>query len=312
MINIQDEIDISIQRIERKQIEIYEKISVLEDRISKFNNWAWGFVIFGATVAVAATIYFFIDVDNTTTFQLNLLGDFLSGSVASIWSLAGLFFIYVAFLGQKQQLLNQQLEIMYSQLEVKNTRLELAGQKEEMRTQNETLKQQKFENTFFNLLQLLSSVVNSIDIRNIRTQLVVSTGRDCFKIFYDEFVAVINSDNEKTEGFDITKISVVDTVKSYDKYFHANQADLSHYFRSVYHILKFIDSSDIEEKKRYIGLVRAQISSYEQILLFYNCFHVYGTKLKWLAKEYNFFKSLDERLLVNEDHYAKFLEDVDH
>ncbi|MFC4163389.1 putative phage abortive infection protein [Epilithonimonas zeae] len=309
MSNIQHEIDISIQRIESKQVEISAKIEILEKRISKFNGWAWFFVGTGALISIVATIYFFIVVDNSQNFQLNLLGDFLAGSVASVWSLAGLFFIYVAFLGQKQQLLNQQLEIMYSQLEVKNTRLELAGQKEEMRIQNETLRQQKFENTFFNLLNLLSSVVNSIDIRNIRTQNVMSSGRDCFKIFYGDFVAIINKDHEKDREFEITKISIPETIKSYDKYFHENQSDLSHYFRSVYHILKFIDSSDIEDKKRYVGLVRAQISSYEQILIFYNCFHPYGTKLKVLAKDHNFFKSLDEKLLINESHYDDFAKD---
>lgn len=305
MASIQNEIDVSIRRIETKQIEITEKITTLEKRITKFNFWAWVFVILGSVIAVSATIYFYIKIDSSD-FELNILGDFLSGGVGSIWSLAGLFFIYVAFLGQKQQLLNQQLEIMYSQLEVKNTRLELAGQKEEMMIQNSTLKQQKFENTFFNLLNLLSSVVNSIDIRNFRNQEVMSSGRDCFKIFYDEFVALINKDYEKNSGFDLSSISIADVIKTYDRFFHNNQSDLSHYFRSIYHILKFVDNADIEDKKRYVGLLRAQISSYEQILIFYNCLHNYGDKLRKLAKNHKFFKNLDNGLLISHDHYQEF------
>jgi hypothetical protein len=305
MNTLENEIDISIQRIEIKQLEIEKIISQLEKRIIIFNNWGWIFVGIGAILFVSASIYYFY-IKGINDFELNLLGDFLSGSVASIWSLAGLFFIYVAFLGQKQQLLNQQLEIMYSQLEVKNTRLELAGQKEEMKIQNATLKQQKFENTFFNLLNLLSSVVNSIDIRNKRTQNIISSGRDCFKIFYDEFITAINKDNEKITGFLIENISTGDVIKTYESYFKKNQSDLSHYFRSVYHIIKFIDNSDIEDKKRYIGLLRAQVSSYEQILIFYNCFHPFGKKLKILAKKHKLFKNLDDGLLLNNNHYIEF------
>ncbi|MFA9188675.1 putative phage abortive infection protein [Flavobacterium magnesitis] len=301
--NIQEQIDSSIQRIEQKQEEIANKVEILEKRISVFNIWAWIFVAIGLITAVIATIYFFY-VKKNGDFELNLLGDFLSGSVGAIWSLAGLFFIYVAFLGQKQQLLNQQLEIMYSQLEVKNTRLELAGQKEEMRIQNSTLKLQKFENTFFNLLTLLSSIVTTIDIRNIRTQIVISSGRDCFKIFYDELITIVNKDNEEEseEIFNIEEISLEDTIKSYDKLYNNNKSDLSHYMRSVYHIIKFIDKSDIDDKKQYIGLLRAQISSYEQIIIFYNCSHIHGQKFKLLANKYDFFKNIDNNLFLNLEH----------
>lgn len=302
MASIEEEIDNSIQRIEKKQQDITIVLSILEKRISAFSTWAWIFVAVGLMIGLVGTIYFFYWKSDSKDFELNLLGDFLSGSVTSIWSLAGLFFIYVAFLGQKQQLLHQQLEIMYSQLEVKNTRLELAGQKEEMRIQNSTLRQQKVENTFFNLLNLFSSIVNSIDIRNVRTQVVISSGRDCFKIFYDELISNINSINEVNENFNIENISVEDTIEAYDKLYNNNKADLSHYFRSVYHIIKFIDESEIEDKKRYVGLLRAQISSYEQIVIFYNCLHKYGEKFKILAVRYNLFKNIDEGLFINPDH----------
>jgi hypothetical protein len=54
-------------------------------------------------------------------FAFNEYGDFVGGVVASIWSLAGLMFIYVAFLGQKLQLLLQQLELRYTHVTASNT-----------------------------------------------------------------------------------------------------------------------------------------------------------------------------------------------
>ena len=191
------EIDEATSRIESRQRQIDADLENLATKITQFTNWAWIFVWFGVAVAIISIFIYFCK-NTETGFGLNLLGDFMAGTVASIWSLAGLFFIYVAFLGQKQQLLNQQLEIMYSQLEVKHTRLELAGQKQEMKEQNETLRQQKFENTFFQLLNLFSSIVNSLDLRKSSSKTdVISTGRDCFEIFYKRLQGTLQGNNQQ-------------------------------------------------------------------------------------------------------------------
>ena len=179
---LEQEIQESSSRIEKREENINKELESLANRIVDFTRWAWIFVILGFAIAIFSTILFLCQ-DAGNGFTLNLLGDFMAGTVASVWSLAGLFFIYVAFLGQKQQLLNQQLEIMYSQLEVKYTRLELSGQREEMIEQNQTLKQQKFENTFFQLLSLFNSIVNSLDLRD-RAKMVTTSGHDFFTIFY--------------------------------------------------------------------------------------------------------------------------------
>lgn len=301
-----EQIEKSIVAIEKQQESVSNQVKKIDKRVNLFNIWAWIFVATGLIVGVVFTIIFLRTPKESSYFEWNLLGDFLSGSVASLWSLAGLFFIYVAFLGQKQQLLNQQLELKFNQIEVKNTRLELAGQKQEMIIQNETLKLQKFENTFFNLLNLLNSVVNNIDIRNVRTQDVVNIGRDCFKTFYDDFVSNIMNNNKENHEFNIKDSSVEENIKAYDKLYNDNKSDLSHYFRSVYHILKFIDKSEIEDKKQYIGLLRAQISSYEQAIIFYNCLHDYGSKFKLLAEKHSFLKNLDTNLIISETHCNEF------
>ena len=48
--------------------------------------------------------------------ELHVFGDYSGGIVASFWSLAGLFIIYVAFLGQKKEIIYQQHEIRQSNL----------------------------------------------------------------------------------------------------------------------------------------------------------------------------------------------------
>lgn len=301
------EIENASRRIETRQGEIDIELGQLITQIDKYTTWAWRFVWFGAAVGILSTL-FFICKNNDSGFGLNLLGDFMAGTVASIWSLAGLFFIYVAFLGQKQQLLNQQLEIMYSQLEVKYTRLELSGQKEEMMLQNKTLRQQKFENTFFQLLTLFSSIVNSLDLRKSRSSTeVISTGRDCFEIFYKRLVIFLTNRNQHTAGFKKENATLDEILLAYEDLYNNDKSDMSHYFRTIYHIVKFIDTSDIENKKQYIAIARAQLSSYEQILIFYNCLHENGSeKFKPLIEKYSLFKNIDSSLLINQDHLTEY------
>lgn len=299
---LEQEINESTERINKRNSEYEIKVSELEISIKTYTNWAWTFVGVGFLIGVIGLILF-ICRDSDNDYSLNLLGDFYGGTVASLWSLAGLFFIYVAFLGQKQQLLNQQVEIMYSQLEVKYTRLELEGQKKEMIEQNKTLRQQRFENTFFQLLRNHQEIVNAIDLR--RGVNVTSQGRDCFRHFNDRF-----KDSVKSTLGDITGIA--HTIKGYMTFYHSNQADLGHYFRHMYRILKFIDdSTEISdlEKYKYSSLLRALLSSYELVLIFYNGLGDYGKdKFKPLIEKYSFLKNLDWDLLLDQsdiDEYDK-------
>lgn len=308
MTKLETEIEEASARIQRRQVEINSELLTLESKISLYTKWAWGFVWSGIVIGVLSVIYFICsNIENG--FALNLLGDFLGGSVASLWALAGLFFIYVAFLGQKQQLLNQQLELMYSQLEVKYTRLELAGQKEEMKEQNLTLKQQKFENTFFQLINLFGSIVNSLDLRSRQTKAVTTSGRECFDIFYKRLRSHLTNVvyGGASSNDDLKDATIEQTLEAYSTLYSNEKSDLSHYFRTIYHIFKFIDKSDIENKKQYSSIARAQLSSYEQILLFYNCLHENGNeKFKPYIEKYAVFKNIDDSLIINEKHFDEY------
>ena len=302
------DIEQAAQRINDRETEITGELSILSEKIITYTNWAWAFVWIGAGACIFSIIFFVIK-NNDAGFGLNLLGDFMAGTVGSIWSLAGLFFIYVAFLGQKQQLLNQQLEIMYSQLELKYTRRELSDQKAEMVAQNETLRLQKFENTFFQLLGLFNSIVNSLDISGIDTLQVTTSGRDCFEVFYKRLKVHLSNIiyGEKNNKGNVSGATIEQAISAYDRLYSKDKSDLSHYFRTIYHIIKFIDKSDIENKKQYIAIARAQLSSYEQILIFYNCLHDNGNeKFKPLIEKYALFKNIDGSLIINENHFSRY------
>ena len=82
-----------------------------------------------------------------------------------------------------------------------------------------------------------------------------------------------------------------------------HQADTGHYFRNLYNIMKFIKNSTITNKKLYTNIIRAQLSSYELVLLFYNCLSEVGNqKFKPLVEEFALLKNMDFKDLIDPEH----------
>jgi hypothetical protein len=201
----------------------------------------------------------------------------------------------------------QRKELGFQREELELTRNELLGQKNQMIKQNDTLSQQQFENTFFQLLTLYNSIINSLDIRRRDTKTVINSGRDCFEDYYKKIKIFQTNRNTTNYTYQLSESNIEDSILAYDDLYNSNKSDLSHYFRTVYHIIKFIDSSSIQNKKQYIAITRAQLSSYEQLLIFYNCLHENGKdKFKPLIEKYAIFKNLDNNLLINTKHLDEY------
>jgi hypothetical protein len=131
-----------------------------------------------------------------------------------------------------------------------------------------------FENTFFNLVELLRDTVNDIEITDQYGQHPLG-GRDGLKRLLEDRIG-------QTRG---TGQADGDVYR--DVYFK-NRDDLGHYFRLFYHIIRFVDESSIDEKKLYIRIVRATLSNAEIVLLALNCLYGGGKeKFKPLVERYS-------------------------
>ena len=75
-----------------------------------------------------------------------------------------------------------------------------------------------------------------------------------------------------------------------------------HYFRHLYRIYKFVDTSCLiedDERYEYTCIIRSQLSEYELVMLFYNCLTPNGReKFKPLIEKYSVFKNLRYELLA--------------
>jgi hypothetical protein len=222
------------------------------------------------------------------------------------------------------------LTILLQRKELKLQREELQDTRREFETQNETLKLQRFENTFFNLLNQHHLIVNGIDFRYYKSkekerksfmsrnmhvtstpseekEIVIINGRDVFRYLYNQLIVDLKGNEKEYE-------------KIYLKHYERAQTDFGHYFRSLYRMIKivhqtdfFYDISKVSEneifniKYKYISIIRSQLSDYELLWLFYNCLSENGIeKFKPLIEEYSLLKNIPKALIAFNSHIALY------
>ncbi|MDP2886948.1 MAG: putative phage abortive infection protein [Ignavibacteria bacterium] len=209
-------------------------------------------------------------------------------------------FAGLAFAGLIYAILLQRNELSLQRTELAMTRRVLEGQEQQLIRQNQTLARQSLANTFFQLLRFHNDIVDAIDLRDPFEHAVTTRGRDCFSVFYrtrlrDSYTEACKAVPEATEQAKVER--------AYRQFFAANQANVGHYFRHLYHVFKFIKISEIEDKQFYANLVVAQLSSYELALLFYNGISPFGReRFKPLLEEYAVFENLDKAHIINKSH----------
>jgi hypothetical protein len=218
------------------------------------------------------------------------------GQFGDMFGAVNALFSGLAFAGIIFTILLQRDELRLQRKELRQNRLELRGQKLQLQAQTETLRRQNFESTFFQLLRLHNNIVASIDLRSAPSGDVIAQGRDCFKNFYSSFRkrwgrALV----EESDPVELERIR-----KTYLGFYAQHEADIGHYFRSLYNIVKFVDSSPVEDKRLYTNLVRAQLSTYEVALLFYNALSPIGEeKFQPLIEKYALLKMTPFAELMN-------------
>ncbi len=222
------------------------------------------------------------------------LGDFIAGITGTLISVAAFILLYLTYKTQKQ---------------------ELSETRDILNKQHQTFEKQQFETTFFNLLNLHDSIVNSIDFKTIHTttsrykvekEIEIKKGRDCFVLFYRAFQ--IHYGKVRSKQKSVSQLELIKTA--YENFFEDHKTDLGHYFRNLYHIIKFIDRSEIMNKQQYASIVRAQLSSHELLLLFYNGLSKYGKKFKPLIERYRLLKNLHESDLLVQTHKDEYSVDA--
>ena len=227
------------------------------------------------------------------------------GAVNALFSgLAFAGLIYTIIL-QRRDLKLQRRDLRLQREELALTRKEMEEQTAEFEKQNETLKIQRFENTFFNMMSQFQEVVNNLTVMvTTSSGIYESKGRDVFQAQFEKTVVYVDLKNEAKNKARFRGMKGALEKYNLDGYLYSDTPTcFDHYFRLLYRILKFVKTTSLvttyEEEYEYTAMLRAVLSRYELVWLFYNGLTYGEDKLKPLIERYAMLSNLRTDMLAN-------------
>ncbi len=254
---------VDVGQLEKEAHALILKANDIENETVGWRNGAFGVLIVGALVFVSAIVVYLSGPNSKD------LGAFLLGAAGTLWSGAGLVLIYVAFLGQKQQVLLQRAELIQNRRqlelqrqELEDTREELKGQKEQLALQVQTSQIQLFESTFFKmhsrLLELKHRLMFIQDSETYQQTLMN-------KPFIMNFVEIVlgnfhrNDPSGATKMFDANFIEISSDIDS---------LALGSYLEQLKYLIYHIRTVEKDiETKFYYNYIKSDLSIHEKIFL---------------------------------------------
>ena len=237
------------------------------------------------------------------------------GQFGDMFGAANALFSGLAFAGLIITLILQRRELELQRQELALTRKEMEDQTVEFEKQNETLKIQRFENTFFNMLSQFQEVVSSLSAQYGRGgEIRNALGREFFKVSFDSMIVHVDLSSEEKTRIIYGGIRNAIKFKGLEGYMGADVPSyLDHYFRLLYRILKFVKDTSLitgfDDEYEYTSMLRAVLSRYELVWLYYNGLSDYGVeKLKPLIERYAMLKNLRYDLLVDDVDVGNYAE----
>ncbi|HEY5592217.1 MAG TPA: putative phage abortive infection protein [Paludibacter sp.] len=256
-----------------------------ENEVQKNDNYL-PLIIFSVIVIVFWVLtWLYLKDDN----QRGTFGD-MFGSVNALFSGLAMAGIIFTILLQKKELSLQ--------------RHELRDTRREFEIQNETLKKQRFENTFFQLLSLHNDIIDKLYYKAKNISIQYQDVIEMFKL--DDEIKYGKVDDEASKRLvfkvalwhlnkgieerftslygreyksfnDVKDLELLEDIilGAYTVFFKEFESVLANYFRNLYHCFKFVYLTEmirLDEKKFYYSIIRAQLSSEELELVFYNAF----------------------------------------
>jgi predicted transcriptional regulator len=175
---------------------------------------------------------------------------------------------------------------------------------------DESEKLRDFESSFFNMLNILQTIIKDMRVENSAGR-KLAEGRHVFLYFYKNFKKKVRAQNGKLLDFNAyeeldVKQASLKISNEYRLYFSNRAQNLSHYFRYVYNMFKVIHESELcdLDKKKYANILRAQLSNYELLMLFYNANFVHGKKFIVYINSYAIMDNLPVEKLIYKKHVA--------
>lgn len=286
-----------------------EQLYLLLSDVEKKGLSVWTTLCISLLVCVGVSIlgiwlsYIFVDSQNIEGLEEGVLN--ARGVFGDSWGGVNAIVSAFAFAGVLVTLYLQNRDLNLQRKELALTRKEMEDQTAEFEKQNETLRIQRFENTFFNMLSQFQEVVNNLSVTvRVGNEDAEHVGREVFQTLFERAAIYIldPKKNENILGFRGMK-KVLKKLGMEGYLLSEEPTQFDHYFRLLYRILKFVKTSPLitrfEDEYEYTSILRATLSRYELVWLYYNGLTYGKNKLKPLIERYAMLKNLRKDLLVD-------------
>ncbi|MGR3749575.1 putative phage abortive infection protein [Paracoccus sp. (in: a-proteobacteria)] len=202
------------------------------------------------------------------------------GTFGDVFGVVNSIFSGFAFIGVAWSISMQRDELRITREDRDDTRKILEAQQTNLEQQNESNKIARFETTFFQLFQSFRDMIadfyldaftaNFTDHHGDQQLVTIkeSSGHAVFK----GYCGIVTLYYHRHRNQD-TNLAKADSLYfAFVKLHHTHGDDVGRYFRTLYTLMDFIDSSDLndDQKRFYTKLVRAQLSQEESTFLAYN------------------------------------------
>ena len=245
-------------------------------------------IIIGTAVFLLYLFAMYLSGYLNSTFSIDLakasdVGAFIGGVSGSMWALGGILFLYETLYSQRNEFeenrrnyLSAQKEATYfrylSQLNeiIRFLSGELINDKDNKIYVGRSYLHKIYESFKVEHKSKVGSKVMNLGIRNAIKEVQKSNHKEV-QVKFDNITL---GDLEKT---------IISTYESFYANYHYN---LGHFYRFVYHIVKYIiDNYESDnDRHKYLGILQAQLSNDELGLLFFNCISKYSMNSKGLHK----------------------------
>jgi len=173
----------------------------------------------------------------------------------------------------------------------------LALQRKELKSAHEETdrlksleKKREFESTFFQLLEFFEGTLDRLTTRQRSFRGLFS---DYTRDVYDYLCKYDRNAETISECISIEAIT-----SGYMDFYTDKEDVLGPYFRSLYHLFRYVDKSDLpkSDKHFYCDICRAQLSATQLEMLYFNGLTEYGVKFRVLIERYGILKHLGSSL----------------
>ncbi|MBC8278715.1 MAG: putative phage abortive infection protein [FCB group bacterium] len=261
----------------------------------------WWLILVSIIVGVAIVYFWHY---SWTWIDANIAGDQAAkGQFGDMFGAVNSLFSGLAFAGLLIAIFLQHHSIQQQRKEYKLALKEFDVLIEQVSRQNyaldeqiESINKQNFGNIFFQMVSLHHEIVKSLTYKTTDRMI---DGRICFQKYYTLI------DGKYSGKLKILHDTFFDDI--WDSFSSDNINNIDQYFRNLHKLLDIVDKTSIIDRKAYTDIIRAQLSGYELIMIFYYGIRPLGGRgFKELLEKYGIFEDMDLKLIIHDAHFALY------